>query len=203
MLNRKVDENIPILERNKFTRGVKIGYKIADGVMKSHPIFESKMGKELKSNIRRVSVACSIETMINNDKKLNLIYEIKPNVKKNCSHSEIYNKNFIMTINQVQYKYQVSREAEFRKELVNKTQEKLFYVYGENETGINKNYIQLTHGGDELPDFIILGIPDESFSYWIDSVSLLEEPFSLEEKPYEEKAIKLQLKKFLEENIQE
>lgn len=162
--------------------------------MESDPTLKWEVGEELKSYYRRIAVEYQIKKSIENN-QLDLIYQIEKNVRKNCSHIEIFNKNSILTIHQVQNKYDLPRDAKYRSNLAYVNQLRLFSEFEEEDTNNQTPYILLTYGGNELPDFIILGMPDFSVKNWIARISLLEEPFlaqlNLPEEPEQESIVKL------------
>jgi hypothetical protein len=191
----------PITIRNKFRRNMMIAYDVADEFMESgHPMLKCESGKELKPHIRRVEVDFLFQTLIENE-NLGLTCRFRKNVANNCSHIEIYSENTILTINYIQYKRGMARNAKFRKFLADGTQLEFFYETDENIRNDHKEYAQLIYGGDKSLDFIILGIPDLINKTWNYKISLLDDPFIIKENPPEEAAIKLKLKEYLKENI--
>ena len=199
-MNNFLDEEYPRKLRSKFPSIINVAFEATNQFMEFDEILRWEVGRELKPYFRRIAVEHQFVKMIKNN-RLDLTYQIKQNVGKNCSHVEIYNKNSILTINHVQYKHQLAPDARFRSNIALRTQLSLFQESEEETVEDDKYYLQLIYGGDELPDFIILGIPDPTLKKWIDSRSLLEEIYVTQmnlKEEFEKESI-VELKEFLKD----
>lgn len=168
------------LVTNLITRGYILTNRILE--MDEYNILNNPLGKEFLPYLRRSLIGCLFEKEINSG-NLGLWAKTRFNSNRSSRHIELCNDRFVLTVSHVNYTSQLPRKADFRNNLIFESQLELdLDTCKVIVPQFNKNgsiYIMVTHGGEERPHFINLGIPDGGGTHWLAKRDILNENISV------------------------
>jgi len=168
--------------RSQIVPAIQMAYALAHEHIEQFDFLKWEVGQNIHKEFRGILVQYYFKYLIDNF-KLNLNYEVAPNVRGNCHHIKLLTNKLAITISQVEQPHALPRQCMFRTMYSASNQLRLDF-FDEDINNLDKIpnfYLLLTHGSkSNKPEFINIGFPSPGVRRWEYVVDLLAEPYQTE-----------------------